>query len=209
MIITSGRWSILRISLITGSTWVRNVAIQANFRLFTVEIIVTSASNNLDGLHVTLFGLRGWSCNSVLGLDCAAELLSVCLLKLLGLELAVGVVGDASSHGVLEILGSDSSLVFNLYVYRKRGLGTRRDASWPILTWLNLMLRNASMVAIHCVVHHAALAHTCSVKCALILVLIKILLLGGYDATSNHAQSAWVFALSGLLLLILICLRIW
>jgi hypothetical protein len=65
------------------------------------------------------------------------------------------------------------------------------------------------MVAIHCVVHHAALAHACSVKSALVLVLIKILLLGGDDAASNHAQSARVFALSSLLLLILISLRIW
>ena len=70
------------------------------------------------------------------------------------------------------------------------------------------MLRDSTVVSIHSVVHHSALAHAGSVKGTLVLVLVKLLLLRGHDASANHAQGAGVFALSGLLLLVLIGLGI-
>ena len=76
------------------------------------------------------------------------------------------------------------------------------------MSWLDLVLRDASMVAIHCVVHHSSFAHPRPIEGSLI-VLIKLLLLGGHDASPNHSKSTWVFALTSLLLLKLVLILDW
>ena len=59
----------------------------------------------------------------MLCLDCGTELLGVGLLELFAFHLAAGtVVCDASCHGVLELVVSDSSLILNLDMYWQRVL---------------------------------------------------------------------------------------
>ena len=51
-----------------------------------------------------------------------------------------------------------------------------------------LVLRDASVISVHGVVHHATFAHASAVEGPFVLVLFKLLLLRRHDASADHAQ---------------------